>query len=274
MKRTLLSISAFVLLLSACKKDDAAPAEEWILTKFTSIDVERKDTVITTLKYNAELLSELTESGSDGVPYSVTSYPVFEGGKLTKINESDLEVTTPAIRNSFVYTGNNVTRINEYGFDQTQQWAITEYLEVLYNAQSKISEVRRKSVSSPDYSTIYKLTWEGENVKSVTAFNVYGTDTSQSNTDNFKYDTKPNISKALFKDNYMWLSSPTSFEYLSANNLVEHKALYSGEVYTVDTFEFSFNERNQLAEQKVKSEQLIDQTSVSNRIVTFTYTKK
>jgi hypothetical protein len=276
MKRTLLSIAAFVLLLSACKKDDAAPAEEWILTKLTHVDVERQDTVTTSLKYNtSSVLSELTESGADGdQPYSFTSYPVFEGSKLTKIMESDLEVTTPAIRNSFEYTGNNVTRINTYGFDQAQEWNIEEYYEVLYNAQDKISELRRKSVTAPDYAAIYKVTWENENVKSVTTFNVYGTDTSQGSTNNFTYDNQPNIVKALFKDNYMWLSSPTSFEYLSANNLAKHETLYNGEVYSRDTFEFKFNDKNQLTEQKVKSEQLIDQPSVSNSIVTFTYTKK
>jgi hypothetical protein len=276
MKRTLLSIAAFVLLLSACKKDDAAPAEEWILTKFTNVDVERQDTITTSLKYNiSSVLSELTESGADwDQPYSITSYPVFEGSRLTKIMESDLEVTTPAIRNSFEYTGNNVTRINTYGFDQAQEWTIEEYFEVLYNSQNKISELRRKSVASPEYVTLYKLTWENENVKSMTVFNVYATDTSQSNTENYTYDNKPSLVKALFKDNYMWLSSPSSFELLSANNLVKQETVFNGEVYSRDTYEFKFNEKNQLTEQQLKSEQLIDQPSVSNSIVTFTYTKK
>lgn len=276
MKKILLNIAACSLFLMACKKDDAAPQEEWYLSKFTSVEAGDTDTTTTSLKYSdASVLTELKESGVDGnAAYSLISQPVLEGGKLVKIMASDLNSTTPVIKNSFVYTGNAVTRINEYGFNALQEWVIAEYYEITYNAQQKIDKMVRKSTSNTDYATVYKLTWDGENVKSMTAFNVFGMDTSQANTENNTYDNKPSFTRALFKDNYLWLSSPSSFELLSANNLVKQDLIFGGETYYRFTYEFKFNERNQLAEQKMKTEQLLDGTAESTSITTFTYTKK
>lgn len=228
MKGILLSISAFILILFACKRDDAAlverenpPAEEWVLSQFTRVDVERQDTV--------------------------AFYPVFEEGMLTMMMKSG------AVTRSFEYTGNNVIRIHES----------EAYYEVIYNTEDKISELRWKS-------TIYKLTWENENVKSMTVFNVYNTDTSQGYTKNYTYGNK----KMPGKDNYRWLSSPLSFELLSFNNLVKQETVYGGEVHARDTYECKFNEKDLLIEQKIRSEQLTGQPSVCNSIMTFAYTKK
>ncbi|MRG47051.1 hypothetical protein GFS24_18150 [Chitinophaga sp. SYP-B3965] len=228
MKRALLNISAFILLLFACNKNDTSPAggehppaEEWLLSKLTRIDVESRDTLV--------------------------AYPVFEENKLAKIMESDV------VTRAFEYTGNNIIRINES----------EAYYDVIYNAEHKISEVRWKS-------TIYKLTWENENVKSMTTFNVYNEDTTQGSTKNYTYGNK----KIALKDNCMWLCSPLSFELLSFNNLVKQETVFAGEVHSRDTYEYKFNEKDLLVEQKVRSEQLINDPSVSNRVITFSYTKK
>jgi hypothetical protein len=118
-----------------------------------------------------------------------------------------------------------------------------------------------------------KLTWEGENVKSVTVFNVQGADTSQSNTTNFFYDAKSGIHRALFSGYVFW-SAPTAVENLSANNVVKKEIYYNEELYTRVTYERTYNERNQIKEEKEKYESLKDPIETANRIMSFSYTKK
>lgn len=275
MRKVILSISAFVLLLSACKKDDAAPEGEWQLSKFTSIEVERKDTTVTLVGYNADkTVKELIESGTeDGVPWNYSLQSVYEGNKLVSFRESDNEDPAPRTTDAIVYNGDKVARIDYYGFNGDDQWVITGTYEMTYNAQGKVSAITRKSVPASEYESIYKLTWDGENVKSMTVFNVVGTDTSQANTVNFYYDDKPGIHKVLF-GMYNWLSSPTLVEYLSANNLVKEEVFYNEELYTRNTYERSYNERNQITEVREKRASLKDPVSESNTIVKFEYTKK
>lgn len=264
-----------MLLLSACKKDDATPAEEWYLSKFTSVEAGRTDTITTTVKLTNNTISELTEGGMDaGTPWYFTTQTVFEGNKLTQVKESSDVDPTPRVINSLEYTGDKIAKINYYGSNQGQDWGITGYHEMVYNAQGKVTEIRTKGVPANEYATLYKITWEGENVKSLTVFNVVGTDTSQANTEKYSYDDKPGIHRALFGSGFIWNGAPTSVENLSANNLLKKEIYYNETLYTRITYERTYNERNQVKEQKMKIESLQEPTSTQNKIITYTYTKK
>jgi len=275
MRKGLLSAAAFVLLFSACKKDDATPAEEWYLSKFTSVEVGRTDTVTTTVKLTNNIISELTEGGIDaGTPWYFTTQPVFDGSRLTQIKESSDAEPTPRVINSLDYTGDKITKINYYGYNQAQEYGITGYNEMVYNAQGKVTEIRTKAVPASEYAILHKITWDGENVKSLTVFNVVGADTSQANTEKYFYDDKPAIHRAFFGNGFIWNGSPTTVENLSANNLLKKEIYYNEELYTRVTYERTYNERSQVKEMKVKTEALKDQVSTQNDIITYTYLKK
>lgn len=275
MRKTLLSAAALLLLLSACKKDDATPSEQWYLSKYTSVEVGRTDTVTTTVKLTDNTISELTERGIDaGTPWYFTTLTVFDGNRLTMLKEfSDVE-PAPRLINSLEYTGDKIAKINYYGLNQNQENVITGYHEMVYNEQGKVKEIRTKNIPASEYATLYKITWEGENVKSLTVFNVVGADTSQANTEMYLYDTKPAIHHALFGSGFIWNSSPTAVENLSANNLLKKEIYYNEELYTRITYNRTYNERSQVKEMKVKTEALKDPVSTQDKIVTYTYEKK
>lgn len=275
MKKTLLSAAGFILLLAACKKDDAAPAEEWYLSKYATVEVGKTDTITTTVKLTNNIISEITEGGIDaGTPWYFTTQTVFEGNRLTQLKErSDVE-PTPKVISSFEYTGDKISKINYYGSNQGQDWGITGYHQMIYNAQGKVTEIRALGVPDEGYAVLYKITWEGENVKSLTVFNVAGTDTSQANTELYLYDDKPGVHRALFGNGFIWNGSPTAVENLSANNLLKKEVYYQEELYTRVTYERTYNERNQVKEMKVKTENVKEPVSTQHKITTYTYEKK
>lgn len=278
MKKTLLSIAAGSLFLAGCfeKDDAAAPKEEWYLSKFTTIQVGRTDTTTTTVKLNTDKkLTEFTESGiNGGTPWYSIVTATLEGNKLTQIKEKRESDQEARLINSLEYNGDKIAKINYYGSNGVQDWGITGYNQMVYNAQGRLSEIRILGVPTNIYATLFRVTWENDNVKSVTTFNVVGTDTSQANTNVFYYDTKPNILKPFFTGTFFWWDAPTAVEHLSANNLVKREVFFNQELYHRVTYERIFNDRNQVTQQKEITETLKEQMETHTKVTTFTYVKK
>lgn len=218
MKKALFGVSAMVLFLAACKNnDDATPeAKQWYISK--SIEVSDNGNDTTEISYNTD--NTVKEFYSEYGTEFYSSTPVYEGGKIVRIEEKTTDRPTVGIRTSFVYTGDKVARINNFSYDQSvQQWHQSSYDSLVY-ANGKLAELF--SFSEYGYSTKYKLTWEGENVKryerhskelgaaEYTLFEVV------TNT----YDAKPSY-HSLVKNNYTWLVNAEYFESLSANNLIK-----------------------------------------------------
>lgn len=276
MKKTLLSITVVVLLFAGCNdKDDTTPkAEKWYISK----SIEKRgsgnadDTTVVT--YNADNTVKEFSSGS-GIDYQASG-PVYEGGKIIRIQEKRSEQGTPGTRASFVYTGDQLTRINNFGFDgDRNEWYDQSYDSLVYK-NGKLSEFYE--LEKTGYALFFRLTWEGSNVKTVERYSKAPEDADYTlhNIATNTYDNKPAL-HLLLNNNYIWLVNVMNFENLSANNLVKQEVHYqpSGVLNDRTTITLTYNDAGLPEGIDTKWEYLQTEPShVENSQTLFIYTKR
>jgi hypothetical protein len=222
MKRTLLGLTAITLFFAACKKDDDTPAT-YYLSKLIEVGEDGNDTTL--ISYNADNTFKETYSAgmNNGQLEFFAEGPVYEGGKIVAIQQRSSFTPASHYSKSFVYTGTQVTRVNYYGDnDQDGQYEIVSVYDSLVYTAGKLSELWHLDPVMPDNQTKYIITWEGNNVKTCSLyFKMPGTDFLLHSVTKYTYDNKPGFQHIL--GSYHWLSNPTSFDYLSANNLVKEE---------------------------------------------------
>ncbi|RPE12297.1 hypothetical protein EGT74_01695 [Chitinophaga lutea] len=252
------------MLLSACSsKDDATPGK-WYLTKSVSYDLETggsvSDTAINLFKWHDGKLSEITEifwdierpDNSD----TSTARLTFTDGRLAKLTYADdadylLEM---------VYKENRLSLVKE--FSETN----LRFDSVAYNEQGKVKEVYSGA------NEMYKVTWEGNNVKSYKRYSVFDGVATEAATKTFEYDSKSNYYPALFTDNCFWKMDPSNLEFISANNVTKETYTYVGSTeQEVTTYEYVYNGDNLLAEIKISQAGGYD---AGKRIIKLVYTKQ
>lgn len=276
MKKTLLSITVVVLLFAGCNdKDDTTPkAEKWYISK----SIEKRgtenadDTTIVT--YHADNTVKEFYSGS-GMDYQASG-PVYEGGKIVRIQEKRSEQGTPGTRASFIYTGDQLTRINNFGYDgDRNEWYEESYDSLVYKT-GKLSEFYE--FEKTGYTLFFKLSWEGSNVKTVERYSKAPEDADYilhsiaTNT----YDNKAGA-HLLLNNNYIWLVNMTNFENLSANNLVKQEVHYqpSGILNDRTTITLTYNSDGLPETIDTKWEYLqVDPSHIENSQTKFIYTKR
>lgn len=241
MKRTLLSISACLVLLAACKKDDETPGT-FYLTRLIEVGTGDNGNDTTFVSYNADnTLKELYSSATEnGVVDFYGEGPVYEGGKIAGLQQrSSLDPTVRKVK-SFVYTGSNVTRVNYWSTsnDQTQ---LASYYDSLVYTNGKLSEYYSLNSYEPGYETKFVLAWEGNNVKTCSTYmKQNGGDFTLFDATKYTYDNKTGF-QTLLAGNYYWLSDLHSFDYLSANNLVKEEVYREGVLRSTTTNVYTYD---------------------------------
>ena len=219
MKRTLLGLTAVTLFFAACKKDDASPGT-YYLSKLIEVGEDGNDTTL--ISYNADntFKEKYTAYTNNGQLEYYAEGPVYEGGKIVAIRQKTSQTPDHYVF-SFVYTGNLVTRKNVYwDNDQDGTFELAPIYDSLVYKDGKLSEYWALRPDNPGYESKYLITWEGNNVKtSLTYRKQTGTDFVLEETKKYTYDNKPGFQQLL--GNFNWLNNMTSFEYLSANNLLK-----------------------------------------------------
>lgn len=221
MKKVMLGLTAMALIFAACKKDDASP-ETYYLTKMIEVGEDGNDT--TFISYNAdntfkEILYSYT---SNGAVEFYAQGPVYEGGKITGIQERDSDNPANRTTRSFVYTAGVISKVTYYGDANGDGVPDTDRYDSLVYTAGKLTEFYALNAAQRDYPIKYTLTWEGNNVKTAsTYFKQPGTEYTLHSISKYTYDNKPAFQQLL--GNFQWLNDLTSFDYLSANNVTKEE---------------------------------------------------
>lgn len=222
MKRTLLGLTAVTLFFAACKKDDATPGTYYV-SKLIQVGEDGNDTTLIT--WNAD--NTFKETYSSGMNNGQLEYfaegPVYEGGRIVGIQERSSFNSNTHYTKSFVYTGSQVTKVHYYwDNDQDGNYTVSPRFDSLVYTAGKLSEYWALDPTMPDNQTKYILTWEGSNVKTCSLyFKIPGADFMLNSVTKYTYDNKPGLQHLL--GGFQWLSNLTSFDFLSANNLLKEE---------------------------------------------------
>lgn len=233
MKKTLLGLTAMTLFFAACKKDDDSPEVTYYLSKLIQVGEDGNDTTL--ISYNADNTFKETYSAAmnNNQLEFFAEGAVYEGGKIVAIRQRSSFNPVNHYTRSFVYTGDLVTKVRYY-WDNNQdgQYEVSPAFDSLVYTAGKLSEYWALNPDQPDNQTKYLITWEGNNVKTCSLyFKMPGTDFTLHSVTKYSYDNKQGFQHLL--GGYQWLSNPTSFEYLGANNLLKE------EVYSENVLSFS-----------------------------------
>lgn len=159
MLKTLGYLTALILTLSACKKNDAPPAPKvdyWLVSSM----MRETDTI--RLTYNTDrTVKQVTESSDS---FKV----VYENGRIKQFVFLSENVKNLPYQ-SFTYKGQDLVRINQYGWNMNDQWVILDYDSLVYK-NSRLAEYHQ--ISGGIRSRVNKFTWEGGNITKEEGFDV------------------------------------------------------------------------------------------------------
>lgn len=277
MKKTLLSITAVVLLFAGCNdKDNTTPnAGKWYISKSIEVGTNGNGNDTTLVSYNAD--NTVKEFYDTDGSYFYASTPVYQGGKIVRVEERSTERPTPGVRTSYEYNGDKLVRVNNFAYDATLgTWYQESYDSLVYDNAAKLSEVY--DIRKDGYAMFFKLTWEGANVTKyersakVPGATVYTLESVGYNT----YDAKPAI-HLMMNNNYIWLVNVLNFENLSANNLVKQEvSRMPGNIFSEQTTIYlTYNEDGLVSDLDTKYEYMeMNPPHVENSKTLFVYTKR
>ncbi|MRG47055.1 hypothetical protein GFS24_18170 [Chitinophaga sp. SYP-B3965] len=273
MRKPLFSLIVIALFFSSCKKDDDPAAENWYLTRLIDVYEARNDT--TFISYNADNTfkeSRFSYIHNDAPAFNAFG-AVYEGDKITGIQMWSNSMPERHTITSIQYTGNLVTIADQEVYDREQaKWVINSHDSLVY-AGGKLAELYANYKNGS--TTFYKLTWEGDNVKSYECYSKQtGTEYVLFQTFNYTYDAKPAFHRML-TGNYYWLADITNFTYLSANNVTKADMIRQpeGTVETSRTNTFIYNGEGLLTSIATREESVYLE-SAKNYTTVLEYTKR
>ena len=278
MKKTLIAFAALALIATGCKKEkgkennEVVPGE-WLLTGMNEINLSSNDSTRTAIEYNDDnTVKELrdTVTNTDGTPYIYRYGFTYSNGNVVKKTWHETGLAAPETDMEAFYEGNRLVRVDhwDYRSDGTPGSELNNYDSLVY-LQGKITELYNKSVKGHGTNK-YKLTWEGENVKSVERFSEKpdGTFEFRAAT-NYTYDNKPSL-YSIFKVNIFWFHETTMFELLSANNMVKQEIVFQGAVTERFTNEYKLNGEGRIVELHSSSQYLNGEPTLYKTLVQYT----
>lgn len=245
-------------MFTSCGKnnDDTKPGQEeekWLVAGWKEIYVEEKDTATVTLTYNQDgTIGEMAQYiiNTDGSPYVYQHKFSYASGKLMKVLEKETGETSDEPWIEPVYQGDVIAKVKHFSYSQTGPGNSLSNYDSLVYVQGKITEMHvLRADATPSY--MYRVTWEGDNVKTVELGNKNPDGSfSGDNITTFTYDAKPALARSL-QAGWLWLRETSSFELLSANNVVKRRVMLQNQELEQDTREYVYNDRGQVSEVKI-----------------------